>query len=117
MSEPKVFEALWGAAEVAARKAHAEAVPTPMVVEAWIVSEGPCGFASVTFSGKTAFGRWAKAAGRARKNSSKGLYVSTNNMSDKGYSQSIARAEAAAYAFAKVLCEAGIEAYAESRLD
>lgn len=110
------FEALWAKAYEASRVAHAAAVPEPMVVvgggNRWFVPDGPCGFGWVTFSGATPFGRWAKKTGRARPHYPKGLYVSTN-----GNSQSIARAEAAAYAFAKVLREAGIEARGESRLD
>jgi hypothetical protein len=110
------FEELWSKAEGAARAAHAAALPQPMVVagggQAWFVSEGCCGFGWVSFPGNGSFGKWAKAAGKARKHWPKGLYVSTNYGS-----QSIERAEAAAHAFAKVLREGGVEASPGSRMD
>ena len=95
--------------------------PTPMVIRGgvpggeqrtWYVDEGACGFAWIEFAGNTAFGRWAKKAGVARPHYPKGLCVW---VSEGG--QSIARKEAYAIAFAKVLNEAGIKAHANSRLD
>lgn len=95
--------------------------PTPMIVtggapgetpKSWYIEEGACGFAWVEFAGNTAFGRWAKKAGVARPHYPKGLSVW---VSEGG--QSIDRKEAYARAFARVLNDAGIRAYAGSRLD
>ena len=95
--------------------------PTPMVIRGgvpggeqrtWYVDEGACGFAWVEFAGNTSFGRWAKKVGKARPHYPSGLCVW---VSEGG--QSIGRKEAYAVAFAKVLNDAGIKAYAGSRLD
>ena len=113
-----MFDNIWNEAENAGRAAHAVALPSPMVVidsatqERWDVSEGACGFGRVRFAGNTAFGRWAKKTGRAHA-WTRGLSHSTNYNG----SQSIARAEAAAHAFAAVLKSYGIEAYGEAVLD
>jgi hypothetical protein len=121
------FESLWSKADAAGRAAAAAAVPAPMVVsqadvfgkptpggKSWYVAEGPCGFGWVTFKGNTAFGRWAKKSGKATKSYGEGggLRVSSPLMT-----QSIARNEAYAYAFAAALSEAGIKAYGHSRMD
>jgi len=110
------FTQWWDEAVEAADAALAAAIPTPMVVtgggQQWFVSEGPCGFASVRFAGNTAFGRWAKSTGRATKAWDRGLQVWV-----RGGGQSIARKEAWAKAFAKVLQSKGVAATWESRLD
>ena len=98
-----------------------ECCPTPMVVvghshtgesNAWYVDEGMCGFAWIEFAGNTDFGRWAKKMKVATKAYPKGLmiWVSEGN-------QSYDRKRAYAEAYARVLNEAGIKAYANSRLD
>ena len=104
-------------------KAGLNALPVPMTVvesdlmgnpigRSWTVSEGACGFAWVTFAGNTPWGRWAKAQGIASKGYPKGLQIWVSE-----FNQSMARKEAYAYAYAKVLREHGIEAYAHSRMD
>lgn len=118
------FADLWRKAQCAAQKAHAEAIPTPMTVieqgpwdtlprKAWHVSEGACGFGSVVVRpGNSSFALWLVNNGYARKAYGGGVRISTNFGS-----QSVARAEAAAYALADVLREAGIKAYGQSNLD
>jgi hypothetical protein len=121
------YAALYEQAEAAGRAAADAAVPVPMIVgeetspfsgiidhskPTYFVSDGLCGFAWVKFAGNTGFGRWAKKAGKARPSYGGGLQVSVF-----GYGQSVARKEAYAQAFADVLREAGVTAYAESRLD
>ena len=78
----------------------------------YVETEGVCGFAWVEFAGNTAFGRWAKSAGLARKGYPKGLSYWVS-----GYGQSMERKEAYAQAFADVLRGSGIKAYAASRMD
>lgn len=118
------FAALWAKAVEAARKAHAEAIPTPMTVveenlltgeqgKRWYVSEGACGFGTVkVMPGNCSFALWLTKNNYARKSYTGGVSISTNYGS-----QSVARAEAAAYAMADVLREAGIKAYGSSNLD
>jgi len=119
------FADLFRRAHEAARKAHAEAIPTPMVVREtsglsgtptgkdYYVSEGACGFGSVVVRpGNSSFALWLCRNGYARKAYGGGVRISTNFNS-----QSVARAEAAAYALADVLREAGIKAYGTSNLD
>lgn len=66
----------------------------------------------MTVKGNTSFGRWAKQNDLARPDYPSGLAISCHD-----FNQSIARKEAYAEAFAKVLRENGISAYAHSRLD
>jgi hypothetical protein len=112
----------------AAGKAAAEAkTPTPMIVgeakslfddsidyskPTYFVESGVCGFAWVFVKGNTGFGRWAKNAGIASKGYPTGL-----NIRVSGYGQSYERKMAYAQAYAAVLQEAGVTAYAEGRLD
>lgn len=112
----------------AAGKAAAEAkTPTPMIVgeakslfddsidyskPTYFVESGVCGFAWVFVKGNTGFGRWAKNAGIASKGYPTGL-----NIRVSGYGQSYERKMAYAQAYAAVLKEAGVTAYAEGRLD
>ncbi len=116
---------LWNRAVAAARKAHAEAIPNPMVVvekvglsnentgRSYFVSEGPCGFGYVkVMPGNSSFAIWLTRNGYAHKSYTGGVRISTNYGS-----QSIARAAAAADAMANVLYEAGIKAYSGSDLD
>lgn len=121
------YAALYAAADAAGKQAADAAVPTPIVVgeetspfsgtldyskPTYFVSEGLCGFAWVSFKGNTGFGRWAKKTGKAKPAYGGGLQVWIS-----GYGQSITRKEAYAQAFAAVLREAGVTAYAGSRLD
>lgn len=119
------FQALHEKAHAAGMAALVAATPTPMTVyeaelngapkaggRSWYVSEGACGFAWIEFKGTTPFGRWAKKAGVARKHYPSGLCVWVGEGG-----QSIARKEAYARAYARTLTEAGVAAYAGSRLD
>lgn len=121
------YAALYEAAEAAGRAAADAAVPTPMIVgepttplgntldyskPTYFVADGLCGFAWIKFKGNTAFGRWAKKQGYATPAYNGGLQVRV-----AGFNQSVTRKEAYAHAFAETLRAAGIEAYAESRLD
>ena len=121
------FGALWQKAHEAGLAAADAAVPTPIIVgeakslfsneidhskPTYYVPQGLCGFAWIQFKGNTAFGRWAKKAGKASPAYGGGLSTSV-----RVGGQSIEIKEAYARAFAAVLNEAGITAYAESRLD
>jgi hypothetical protein len=120
------YQQLWDQAVEAGMVAGNAAQPVPMTVrgsgilingvpinnEVYHVAEGACGFAWVSFPGNDAFGRWAKQHAGASKHYPSGLchWVSQFN-------QSVARKEAYARAFAQVLRDAGVKAYADSRLD
>jgi hypothetical protein len=121
------FNTIWAEADLAGKAAANAATPTPIVVgtpttpfggdidyskPTYFVADGLCGFAWVKFKGNTGFGRWAKKSGLARPAYGGGLsyWITVGR-------QSVAIKEAYAQAFAKVLRDYGIEAYAESRLD
>lgn len=121
------FQALWAEADAAGKAAAEACTPRPMLVgtakglfddsfdesqPVYYVADGVCGFAWITFKGNTAFGRWAKAAGLARKGYPSGLAYWV-----RGYGQSMQKKEAYAQAFAATLRAAGVTAYAESRMD
>lgn len=117
---------LWKEAHAAGHAAATGATVTPMVVsqhadvfndaspvkKQWVVESGVCGFAGIAVKGNSAFGRWAKAQGKARSHYPSGLYISVSD-----YGQSLTRKEAYAHAFAGVLNGAGVSAYSESRMD
>jgi hypothetical protein len=88
----------------------------PMVLSdgktTYFVADGVCGFGWVHFSGGTSFGKWAKKLGFARSDYPTGLAISSKLMT-----QSMARNEAFADAFAKVLNANGIPATSRSRID
>jgi hypothetical protein len=112
-AEVRSFGGWWVEAHEAGMKAAAEVTPTPMVVRGYApVEGGVCGFAWVKFPGVGKFAAWAKRTGRARKGWPKGLTVWVSE-----FGQSMTRKEAYARAFAAVLREKGVEAYAESRMD
>lgn len=120
------FKALHEKAHNAGMEAGRNAVPVPMVVveadglsdrpkpgaQRFYEPEGACGFAWVWFKGNSAWGRWAVRAGLARSHYPSGVSIWVGQ-----FNQSVARKEAYAGAYAKVLKEAGIAAYAGSRLD
>jgi hypothetical protein len=115
------FGSLYETAHAAGMAAGYGSTPTPMVVtggvpgekaESWYVSEGACGFAWVTIKGTTPFARWAKAAKKVSKAYPTGYWFWVSE-----FGQSVDRKEKYARAFAKVLNEHGITAYADSRLD
>ena len=119
---------IWKAADEAGREAVRKTVPTPMVVVEHAnplddsspvvhryppVEGGVCGFAWINTPGNRAFGRWVKETGRGRPDSYYGgvtIWVSD-------FGQSYERKDAYAQAFARVLNENGVTAYAMGRLD
>lgn len=77
----------------------------------YVVEGGPCGFAWITMPARGPHVKAAKQFG-ARKGYPTGLKISVG-----AFGQSMMRKEEYAHAFAKVLREAGVKAYPESRLD
>jgi len=123
----KRFVELYNKACEAGVKAADECVPIPMVVEAhanmmddnspvvqsWHVPDGVCGFAWIVIRpGTCSFARWTVKYAGAKKHYHGGVSIWVS-----AYGQSMQRKEAYAYAFAKVLQDAGIKAYASSRMD
>lgn len=121
------FEALYNKANEAGKAAVAGFTPTPMVVgtassffsdkidhnkPVYTVPDGVCGFAWIKFKGNTPFGKWAKKTGIAKPGYPNGLQIWVS-----AYNQSMEKKEQYAQAFAKVLKENGIDAYADSRMD
>ncbi len=112
------FEALTAAAHAAGIKAGRECRPIPMMVctaagvPIECVDDGACGFAWIAFAGNTAFGRWAKKQGIADAHYPSGLSIWVTE-----FGQSVDRKESYAAAYARVLRDAGIDAYSGSRLD
>lgn len=113
------FEFICEHAHKAGMKAHAESAPAPMVVQdgrtgrEWFVADGVCGFAWVHVpDGKSRFARWLVKTGKAHKSYRGGvdIWVSTPD-------QSMQRKEAYARAYAAELKAAGLEGYAQSRMD
>lgn len=128
MNRNAEFQALFNKAMAAGRLAAAATNPTPMVVYSpttpmgntpdpnqpvYLVPSGPCGFAWVNISpANCPFANWLKKNGLARKAYKGGVDISIGE-----YGQSMQRKESHAYAMAHVLSEAGIRAYAQSRMD
>ena len=81
------------------------------VVKQYFVSDGVCGFASVIVR-NIKFANQLKKLGIGRKN-----YGTGWNISVQDFNQSLQRKESYAYAFAKVLRDAGIDATVDSRMD
>lgn len=122
---PADFAKIVEEAEIAGREAGCKCRPHPMVVftpdgkgnidytkPVYHVDDGACGFAWVNFKGNTKFGKWMKAAGKARSAYPTGLCVWVSE-----FGQSVERKEAYAAAYAKVLKSYGIDCYSASRLD
>ena len=83
------------------------------VVNAWIVNDGVCGFASVIIKPATSkFAKFLVANQLARKH-----YAGGVSMSIRDFNQSLTKKEAYAQGFAKVLNDNGINAYVDSRMD
>lgn len=80
--------------------------------QTFIMDDFPCGFAWISFKGNTAWGKWAKAEGLARPDYPKGMSIWVHD-----FNQSMTKKEVYAQAYAKVLRDNGIEAYAQSRMD
>jgi hypothetical protein len=121
------YAALAKKADKAGLAGAAAKTPTPMIVgtakglfddtidytkPTYYVPSGICGFAWVAIKGNTGFGRWAKKAGIASAGYPSGLNIRATT---GGQSYEVKMAYAQAYA--AVLNEAGITAYAEGRLD
>jgi hypothetical protein len=83
------------------------------LVRQYFVSDGVCGFASVTVKpANSKFAKFLVANGLGRKGYGGGVC-----MSIRDFNQSLQKKETYAYAFASVLNEHGIKAYVESRMD
>jgi hypothetical protein len=113
------FETLIERAIAEGIRAGADCMPIPMNVidelrgQLWRVDDGACGFAWVTVKpANCAFANWAKKAGYMRPAYGGGVQYWVSE-----FGQSVERKSAFAGAFARVLCEAGINAFAGSRLD
>lgn len=111
------YNALIVRAHAEGMRAGREANPVPMIVSghgsSYWVDDGACGFAWVTIRPATSsFARWLMKEGIARK-----AYYGGAEIWVREFGQGIARKEAYAVAFAKVLADAGINAVAGSRLD
>ena len=121
-------ESLYQKAHAAGVAAGDAAVPSPMVVferespfddSSPVVKvyepimEGPCGFAYVLIRpGTHPFAKYLRKVGLSHK-----AYYGGEEMSVRMFGQSVERKYAYAQAFAAVLQEAGVKAYASSRLD
>jgi hypothetical protein len=83
------------------------------VVNAWLVNDGVCGFASVIIKpANSKFAKFLVANQLARKH-----YAGGVSMSVRDFNQSLTKKESYAYAFAKVLNDNGITACVDSRMD
>jgi hypothetical protein len=113
MTPDELFEK----AHKAGMEAGERIIPTPMTVQSggksYFVGEGVCGFAWIKIRpARGKFVKWLKATdkGHAGYNGGYEIWVGA-------FGQSMTRKEAYADAFAKVLQDAGINAYAQSRMD
>ena len=109
---------LYRKAEAAGLAAAKAVMPVPMYVKDTIsgyeyppVMDGVCGFAWINVPGNSAMGRYAKKLGFGKG------YPSGINIWVRGFGQSYEKKMAYAQAFAAVLEEAGVDAYASGRLD
>lgn len=114
LTQPQL-ERLVNEAIVTGRAAGTACVPPIMRVVGYDpIAEGPCGFAWVNVKPATCqVAKHLVSVGLARKDS----YLGGVTVWISNYDQSMARKEAHALAFAKVLTNAGVRAYADSRLD
>lgn len=79
----------------------------------YVVPEGVCGFGWVhIMDGRSRFVNWLKKKKLGRPHHDKGWVISCSD-----FNQSMERKEAYCRAYARVLSEAGIECYADSRMD
>lgn len=113
------YKALYELAMREGYRAGELATPRTMYVQdtatgqVWAESEGMCGFAWVVVkNANKGFGHWLIKTGLARKGYQGGahIWISAHN-------QSIERKTEHAIAVAQVLRNAGVDAYADSRLD
>jgi len=131
VSQSSVSERKWARVHNKAHKAGMAALakvrPAPIVVQKslglssvpdprakqYVSSEGLCGFAWVEVSGRSGYGRWAKASGVGRHSE----YFRCVMVHCHEGGQSFERKSAYVAAFAGVLAEAGVEAHVMSRMD
>lgn len=133
VASPKLSDAecavLYKLADIAGKAAADKCCPTPMIVvqranpfddNSPIIKQyepvmgGCCGFAWVNVKpGNSRFANWLKKTGRGRADS----YYGGVTIWISDYGQSMNLKESYAYAFAKVLSDNGIKAYANSRMD
>ena len=127
MKHDAQFEALFAQAHTAGIAAGKAAVPQAMIVsehenplddnsavrKQWYVDDGVCGFAWVVIRpGTSSFARWLVKRKLAGKHYRGGISVWVSQ-----FGQSMTRKQAYASAFAKVLTDAGVKAYSDSRMD
>lgn len=129
LSKSEQFQILFDKAWAAGREAAQSAQVVPMIVghptsplgddinpdkPVYFVEGGVCGFAWVSVRpGNCSFANWLKKNDLGRTDSYAGGVV----VSISDYGQSLQRKESHAHAMAKVLRDAGIKAYGESRID
>lgn len=113
------WEALYNIAQAEGFKAGETIQPRGMVVidqstgQRWHESEGACGFAWVVVkSANKGFGYWLIKTGKASKH-----YYGGANIWISAHNQSIDRKLEHARAMAQIFRNAGIDCYADSRLD
>lgn len=111
------FRALLDNAHQAGLAAVASKEVEPMVVtdgtRSYYIPDGPCGFAWISFPANTPFGRYCKKVGIASRHYPSGLCIWVSL-----FNQSMQKKEIYAFAFARVLQDAGIvKCYAGSRMD
>lgn len=122
------FKAIYDKAHEAGLAAGKGNKPVPMIVGSpstpfgndidpkqptYFVEDGVCGFAWIVIKPGTApFARWVKKAELGGNHYYGGISIWVHE-----FGQSMQRKEAYAEAFAKVLVENGINAYADSRMD
>lgn len=126
------FDQVWRDASAAAGVAYRACVPAGVIVyetaglsnvpkvdgQVWEVSEGVCGFAWIHFGKATSsFVRWLAKCGRGRKAYYGGWDVQSWELVADDRGQSYDRKLAAMQAAVEVFRAAGIECYADSRLD
>ena len=114
-------KALYAKADAAGKAAANACIPEPMFVQrsdGYIypaIASGVCGFAWINIRpGTSTFARFIKTSVQGGRSDS---YYGGVSLWVSGYGQSYERKSAYARAFAAVLTEAGITAYAMSRLD
>lgn len=110
----KEFKELYERAYEEGLKAGKEAFPTPMVIKGYApIMDGVCGFAWVNVKpGNSKFANYLKKNGYARKSYGGGVDIWIGE-----FGQSMDRKEKMAYKMAEIFREAGIRAYANSRMD
>jgi len=124
MTRDREFQTLYDAANALGKEAAQSCVPVPMIVQGTgldgvthtypPVMDGVCGFAWVKVRPATQpFGRWLKRAGIVDRASYGGGY----DLWISDYGQSMTRKEAHAQAMAETLRLAGVDAFAQSRMD